>query len=93
MPIVKNLTYGPITIELAESSITLGPRESKTVEKADVESPGVQRHLREGTLFIIPVSEAPPAAETSSAAETSFADEAPTVKKNRPPKLNQVNGG
>lgn len=87
MPIIKNLTYGPITIELAESSITLGPRESKTVEKADVESRGVQRHLREGTLFIIPVSDAPPAAETSSA------DEAATVKKNKPPKLNQVNGG
>lgn len=78
MPTLKNLSYGPITVQLADGSITLGPRESKEIEKADADAPAVQKYLLEGTFFIIPSAETPPAAAPPSA------DEALAVKKDKP---------
>ncbi|HKS28217.1 MAG TPA: hypothetical protein VJS44_10375 [Pyrinomonadaceae bacterium] len=86
MPTIKNLSYGMLTVELGESSITLGPRESKDISIDDADSPDVQRQLREGTLFVIPKSEGQPQA---AAEGSSSADAPPAAKKDKPPKSNQ----
>lgn len=77
MPTLKNLSYGPITVQLPDGSITLGPRESKEIEKADADSADIQKHLREETFFIIP------SAEASTAAAPPSADEALAAKKDK----------
>lgn len=86
MPTVKNLSYGPITVQLVEEkSLTLGPRESKKIDRADADSPDIMKSLKEGSLFIIPDEEAaaPPTDEASPTAESLAA------KKDKPPKANQ----
>jgi hypothetical protein len=79
MPTIKNMSYEPISIELADSTITLGPRESKNIEKADVDSPDIQKYLREDRLFVIPTADA--VAEKVS--------DAPVEKKEKPAKPTQ----
>lgn len=84
MPTIKNMSYGMLTVELAERRITLGPRESVDILNIEADSADLDKHLREGTLFIIPESEAPPAAGGASSTEAAQAG-----KRDKPPKSNQ----
>ena len=54
MPTVKNLSYGPISIERPEDDpLTLGPRETAQISEKEFESEQMQRHLREKRIAII----------------------------------------
>jgi hypothetical protein len=77
------MSYEMLTVELAERSITLGPRESVEILNVETDSLDLDKYLRQGKLFIIPESDAPPAGGAPSA-DTSSA-----VKKDKPPKSNQ----
>ena len=51
---VKNLLWGPITVELKGGPKTLKPRETQIVEldEDDLKSVGFQRSLREQKIFV-----------------------------------------
>jgi hypothetical protein len=77
------MSYEMLTVQLAERSITLGPRESVEILSVEADSLDLEKHLRQGRLFIIPESDAPPAGGSPSAEAASNA------KKDKPPKSNQ----
>ena len=83
MPTIKNMSFGALTIELSERSITLGPRESVEIMKAEADAPDLLKKLQEDKIFVIPSAEAPTGAEASSSADT------PVDKKDKPAKPTQ----
>lgn len=58
MPTVKNLNYGPVTIERENDvPLTIGPREAARLSAAEFGSPDVQRHVREGRFEVLDADE------------------------------------
>jgi hypothetical protein len=60
MPLLKNLHYGPITIEREnEPPLTIGPRDTAQISENEFQSDAVQQFCREGMLEHLGGSEPP----------------------------------
>ncbi|HVF50282.1 MAG TPA: hypothetical protein VNA19_09365 [Pyrinomonadaceae bacterium] len=60
MPLLKNLHYGPITLERDNDvPLTIGPRETINISEKEFDNEGVQRYFRDGTIVILSGDEPP----------------------------------
>jgi len=60
MPTIKNALWSPLSLELEGRAMRIEPRATGEITDAELQSPGVQRHLQTGNIYLLPE---PPAAD------------------------------
>jgi hypothetical protein len=59
MPTIKNALWSPLSVELEKRVIRIDPRKTEEISDADVQSPGVQKLLQSGNIYLLPEPAAP----------------------------------
>ncbi len=57
MPTIKNALWSPLTLDLGGRALRLDPRKTEDISDAELQAPGLQRHLLAGDVYLLPQSE------------------------------------
>ena len=69
MPTVKNMSYGPLSLTLADqSTLTLGAREVAEISQDDFAQLAVHPHFTERRVAVLPAGVTPPSSSRRRAA-------------------------